>query len=170
MGGEHILIKHFKSRHIEFEAPVNLHDSQPSAPLWSAAKVHVGAENISTLCHSECTGFNFLAHFAHSSQHELLASVGEMMLLAHQLHRKCFYTVKILFKILLFVSAQLSWSFALLDIFFFLILFVPSYTLTYTTLHSTHSLPFVSSSLLCCCTPITVSFVSFLSHLPMSFG
>lgn len=49
VGGEHILIKHFKSRHIEFEAPVNLHHSQPSAPLRSAAKVHVGAENISTL-------------------------------------------------------------------------------------------------------------------------
>lgn len=49
VGGEHILIKHFKSRHIEFEAPVNLHRSQPSAPLRSAAKVHVGAENISTL-------------------------------------------------------------------------------------------------------------------------
>lgn len=28
------------------------------------------------------------------------------MLLDHQLHRKCFYTVKILFKILLFVSSQ----------------------------------------------------------------
>lgn len=49
VGGEHILIKHFKSRHIEFEAPVNLHRSQPSTPLWSAAKVHVGAENISAL-------------------------------------------------------------------------------------------------------------------------
>lgn len=155
MGGDHVLIN-FKNWHIEFEAPT----------VWTCLSAeHAAIKHCKSSCWelktlARCAILNvpvsiFLAHLAHSSQHDLLASVGETNLLAHQLQKKCFYMAKICF---IFCNLSLNDCFppfSHLSQFLFLI---PPILLVLL------QAPF------CCCTPITASLVSFSSHLPMSFG